>query len=122
MKRDMDLIRAIALAAAQTAADKPLAGLPDVNAETFAAHVQWMAEAGLLHAALAPASGLKHAHQAIVWRLTWAGCEFADAVTSDTLWAKAKSKILIPSASWTFGILCDWLKTEIVQGLPKIGS
>ncbi|MFZ4625158.1 MAG: DUF2513 domain-containing protein [Rhodoferax sp.] len=122
MKRDMDLIRAIAMAAAQTEADKPLAGLPDVNPENFAAHVQWMSEAGLLHAALAPATGLKHAQQAVVWRLTWAGCEFADAATSNTLWAKAKSKVLMPSASWTFGILLDWLKTEITQGLPKIGA
>lgn len=37
-----------------------------------------------------------------------------------SMWAKAKSKVLIPSASWTFAVLVEWLKTEITQGLPKI--
>lgn len=121
MERNIDLIREIAIAATQTETGKPLNGLPGVDELSFAAHVQWMQEAGLLHAALSPPDSPRHATRALVWRLTWAGCEFADAVRNDTLWSKAKSKVLMPSASWTFAILLDWLKTEIAQGLPKIG-
>lgn len=53
MKRDMDLIRRIALALSEEG-DRPLTGFADVEEETFAAHVQWMVEAGLVSAALSP--------------------------------------------------------------------
>lgn len=122
MKRDMDIVRRIALAAQEiTSQNKPLSELPDLDMPTFAAHVQWMQEAGLLHAALMPKDSMRYATNAVVFRLTWQGCEFADSVRSDTLWAKAKSNVLIPTASWTFGVLMDWLKAEITNGLPKIG-
>ena len=48
-------------------------------------------------------------------------CEFLDAVRSDTLWAKAKAAVLIPTASFTFGLLKDWLAQQISNGLPTIG-
>jgi len=53
-------------------------------------------------------------------RLTWEGCDFADAVRSDTLWKKAKEMVIKPTASFTFGLLKDWLKSEIAQGLPTL--
>jgi len=56
----------------------------------------------------------------MVERLTWAGCEFADAVRSDTLWAKAKKEVIKPGISFTFDILKEWLKAEITQGFPTL--
>ena len=47
--------------------------------------------------------------------------DLADAVRSDTPWAKAKSNVIKPTASFTFDVLKDWLKTEITQGLPTLG-
>lgn len=121
MNRDMDIIRRIALAV-RDGGMEPINGVDGIETAAFAAHAQWMEEAGLIHAAIAPKDSKRYATQAVVYRLTWAGCEFADAVRDDTLWCKAKDKVLMPTASWSFAILTDWLKAEITQGLGKIGG
>lgn len=120
MNRDMDVIRKIALATAELGHDEVLAAAPGIDQDSFVMHVQWMSEAGLLHAALAPKDCKAPAKHAVVYRLSWAGCEFADAVRSDTLWHKAKGSVLKPGISFTFDVLRDWLKTEIAQGLPTL--
>lgn len=122
MKRDMDLIRRIALAIEELPPDEPLKDLPGVDAHVFVLHAQWMQEAGLVTATLHPSNGREPADFAMIWRLTWDGCEFAEAVRSDTLWAKAKKQVIAPSSSWTFGVLTDWLKSEITNGLSKIAG
>ena len=119
MKRDMDLIRRIALEVADMDFGYVLAGMRDkgIDDATFAMHVIWMKEAGLVAAAVQEyQSGEPPKVQ--VARLTWAGCEFVDAIRDDTLWAKAKSNVLKPGMSFTFDVLKDWLKTEITQGFP----
>ena len=50
-------------------------------------------------------------------RLTWEGHDFADSIADDTLWKKAKEKVIKPSASWTFAILGEYLKFEIKHRL-----
>jgi len=82
-------------------------------------HVIWLKEAGLIEANAMAGSG-SMAQYAIVSRLTWDGCEFADAIASDTIWKKAKENVFKPGLSFTFDTLKDWLKTEIAQGLPTI--
>ncbi|MDG2617731.1 DUF2513 domain-containing protein [Thermoleptolyngbya sichuanensis XZ-Cy5] len=57
---------------------------------------------------------------ASIGRLTWQGCEFADAVADDRLWNKAKENVLKPGISFTFDVLKEWLKAEISQGLPAL--
>ncbi|MEG0939957.1 MAG: DUF2513 domain-containing protein [Comamonas sp.] len=116
----MDLIRRIALATEELLPGEALTKLDGVEEELFAVHAQWMQEAGLITAALRPGDGSKPADFALVWRLTWAGCEFAEAVRSETLWNKAKDNVMKPSMSFTFDVLKEWLKTEITQGLPTI--
>ena len=120
VKRDMDLIRRIALATEELPPGEALSKLDGIEEELFAVHAQWMQEAGLITAALRPGDGSKPADFALVWRLTWAGCEFAEAVRSDTLWKKAKENVMKPSMSFTFDVLKEWLITEIAQGLPTI--
>ncbi len=117
----MDLVRRIALATAELKADDSLDELEGVDPHEFAMHVIWMEEAGLIKAIVSEYLG-DHPPHAAVLRLTWDGCEFADAVRSDTLWKKAKDKVLIPSTSWTFGVLLDWIKAEIREGLPTLGG
>ena len=121
MNRDMDVIRAIALAVADSTT-LPISGVDGLDEATFAAHAQWMQEAGLVMASLIPDDSLETARSAVIWRLTWAGCDFAAAVRSNTLWAKAKTHVFKPAASWTFGALLDWLKGQIGEQLGNIAS
>lgn len=118
MERDMDLIRRIAIATAELPHGEYLHGLEEVEEVAFARHVQWMEEAGLLKGGVVEYLDGGIAAHAI--RLTWDGCEFVDSVRSDTLWRKAKEYVIKPSGSFTFGLLRDWLRTEIQQGLPSL--
>ena len=119
MKRDMDLVRRIVLEAAALPYAETLRRLDGVTDDEFVTHVAWLLEAGLVKGQAQEGSG-SFAKFAIVQRLTWSGCEFADAVTSDTLWSKAKENVLKPGMSFTFDVLKEWLKTEITQGLPTL--
>lgn len=122
MKRDMDLIRQIVLATSDLPHGELLQELQGVDEAVFVRHVAWLEEAGLVKARVREGLGGSDANLAIVFRLTWAGCEFADAVRSDTLWKKAQSNVINPGISFTFDVLREWLKTEITQGLPTFGK
>mgnify|MGYP000216801145 CR=1 FL=1 len=118
MKRDMDIIRQIAFATELLDAGESLDTLEGISEEVFSAHVKWMKDAGLVDAHVLKVTSVVYG--AMVLRLTWEGCDFIDAARSDTLWAKAKETVLRPSASWTFDILKEWLKSEIANGLPTL--
>lgn len=119
MNRDMDLIREIALKTAELPFGHALTGLDGVDAATFSLHVIWMVEAGLV-IALVQEFQSGEPPLVRVRRLTWDGCEFADAVRSDTLWRKAKEQVLKPTISFTFGLLKDWLASELREGFPSL--
>lgn len=121
MKRDMDLIRRIALVVADMEFGKSLAHMrdEDVDDGTFSTHVIWMQEAGLISATVQTVMSAAPPHVR-VHRLTWVGCEFVDAIRDDTLWQKARTNVLRPGMSFTFDVLKEWLKTEISQGLPTV--
>ena len=121
MKRDMDVVRKIILAAAYLPYGDTLNELDGVPEDVFVLHVIWLKEAGLVVASAQAGSG-SEAKYAIVDRLTWDGCEFADAVIDDGLWKKAKTSVLRPGISFTFDVLKEWLKAEIVNGFPTIKS
>lgn len=118
MKRDMDLIRRITLAAEDLPAGAWLDSLDGVDSATFSEHVRWMHEAGLAEAMIF--EPLADGVSASIKRLTWDGCNFADEIRSDTVWNKAKESVLRPSMSFSFSVLREWLKAEISQGLPTI--
>lgn len=115
----MDLIRRIANETTLLPPGEALAGLDDVDEETFSMHVIWMDEAGLIKASISEYSS-GDTPTCFVVRLTWAGCEFVDAVSNDGLWEKAKREVMAAGKSFTFDMLRDWLKTEITQGFPTI--
>lgn len=52
--------------------------------------------------------------------LTWAGQDFLNAATDDSLWKKAKETVIKPGASFTFDLLLAWLKAQVTTtlGLP----
>jgi len=81
MKRDMGIIRRIALAVADLPAGEELFELPAIDAITFSEHVRWMMEAGLVNGYIRIEGGRKIADgETKVWRLTWKGCDFLDTV------------------------------------------
>lgn len=121
MKRDMDIIRQIILATADLPYASTLDKLEGVSPDDFVVHVIWLEEAGLIIADAQAGSG-SGAQYAMVSRLTWDGCEFADAVMDDGIWKKAKESVIKPGFSFTFDILKEWLKGEISNGLPTIRS
>lgn len=119
MKRDMDLIRRIALEVESLEHGYALHGVDNVEAADFSIHSMWMEEAGLIVANIQEYQSGEPA-KVQIRRLTWAGCEFVDAIRSDTLWNKAKENVMKPTMSFTFDIVKDWLKAEIAQGLPTL--
>jgi len=119
MQRDMDVIRKIVLAV--RAAPDIVPSVEGISGPDFAYHAQLLEEAGLVTAAI-QGQGNRIAQVAVIFRLTWAGQDFADSILDDTLWNKAKENILKPSASWTFGILLEYLKFEIRQRIPGLST
>jgi hypothetical protein len=110
MKRDMDIVRKIIFAVRDSS--ESVDNVPEIPPNVFAYHAQILQEAGMVEAALLPDNGNQPAIKAIVFRLTWNGQDFADAASDDTIWKKAKDKILKPATSWTFAILLEYLKAE----------
>ena len=116
MKRDMDAIRKIVLAAKD--AEKQLNRLEGMDQQTFMNSVALLHEAGLAHAAIRESHGVVQA--AMLFRLTWNGHEFADAIKDESLWSKAREVVLKPAAGWTFGILTEYLKAQILGRLAGV--
>lgn len=108
MKRDMDLIRKI------------LTDVEDHGPRSFddpndVYQVILMNDAGLVEAQITSAIG--GANFAQIFRLTWAGHDFLDAVREDTIWKKVQEKVIKQGASWTFSILLEYAKQEIKNQL-----
>jgi len=120
MKRDMDLIRKIILAARDT--DGYLQGLPGVDQKTFGHHVAWIAEAGLAHCQVQWGGDgpVSTPILAFVERLTWAGHDFADSIKDETIWSKATEMVIKPTASFTFDILKDVISNLIRSSIPGL--
>lgn len=109
MKRDMDAIRQILLAARESST--PLSQLSGMDDAVFCHNVGLLSEAGFVKAALAESQG--EFKRAVIFRLTWAGEDFASSILDDTLWTKAKGVVIKPAASWTFDVLKSYLSGEI---------
>jgi sugar/nucleoside kinase (ribokinase family) len=115
MKRDMDLIRKILLAAEALPHAGSFQSLDGVDEDSFVAHALWLKEAGLIDA-VGQVGGGSLANFAIVSRLTWNGTEFVAAMQDDTLWSKAKEKFMKPGMSFTLDIVKGWLVEMIAKG------
>lgn len=119
MKRDMDIVRKIALALRDS--DKMLNSVDGIEDPQFRMHAQL-----LIEARLAEGTASKTIHNqnfpmhVMLFRLTWAGHDFADSIDDETLWKKAKEHVIKPGASWSFGVLGEWLKMEMKTrlGIP----
>lgn len=105
MKRDMDLVRRMLLAAEEAPA--PVADSVFADAEhprALVAHnIDIMRQAGLVQATVS--SDLSGNSFASIESVTWAGHEFADAVRSDAIWTRTKEKVASTVGSATLDIV-----------------
>ena len=113
MKRNMDLIRAIAfqVEAASDNIDSTVISVDGCNEAEIAYHVELMFEADLLKGidTTTMSSPYKEYH---ISRLTTLGHDFADATRSDTLWNKEKSTIQETTGGITIDLLILYLKQQ----------
>lgn len=106
MRRDMDIVRSILLAVSD--ASGPVKEVEGIPRSDFAFHAQILEEAGFVAAAIM-STGKMPATEALIWRLTWAGHDFADAVRSPEVWAKTK-KGVEEAGGFTVDLLKDLAK------------
>ena len=117
MKRDMDLIRLLLI---QVETSEEPRGMDQYPEEERAYNAALLIEAGLVKGTVVPnAEGGIHA--AVITRLTWEGHDFLDAARSETVWTKAREKVLKPGLSWTFSMLLEFLKAEAQAQMQKHG-
>ena len=94
MKRDMDLVRAILLALADS--DEPLWSTDLVTDEysrdVIGYHFLILDEAGLIVANVKAADNDPY-YIAVASRLTWEGNDFLDAVRDESIWKRVRSTI-----------------------------
>jgi hypothetical protein len=108
MKRDLELIRKILLATeAHQEPNKTVQvkfeGVPD---ELVQYNTGLLLEAGYVEAV--DMSNLSGRHFGI-WRLTWEGHDFLDAARNDTLWKKAREKVVGTVGTVTLDIMKEVL-------------
>lgn len=113
MKLDADIIRKIILTV--EGSTEWVTEVEDVSADEFAYHVKQLIDGGLLTGTTLPNEPSNIPADAIAKDLTYEGHEFAKAMINDNLWNKAKEHIIKPSASWTVGIMIEYLKLQLRQ-------
>lgn len=108
MKRDIDLIREILLKVEEEPYRYWDLGIElEINGyseEGLSYHVLLLKEAGLVEARTLATPGSRFLTY-LPQRLTWAGHEFLDASRDDTIWEKAKSRLLEKSGGLAFDVL-----------------
>lgn len=113
MKRDLDLIRKILLAleAHEHGFAPEKLQIEGYTEEQVDFHMYLLGEAGLAKVAENTVIG-SASPSAFPLNVTWAGYEFLEAAKDETLWGKAKEKVMKPAGGVAFGVLLEWLKAE----------
>lgn len=94
MKRDMDLVRRILIAAEAADGRVSLGEIESYgcDAATAAFHIELMKSHGLVEAKVHYAMGGEPVDGEVT-RLTWDGCDYLDAIRSNRVWERAKSAV-----------------------------
>jgi hypothetical protein len=120
MKRDLELVRKILLAAEDRTTDTGwlILEIEGHTPEEISYHVRLLHEAGLLQAEnLTDATGALWAPK----RLTWEGHEFLDAARNDTVWNKTKDVVRDKGGSVPFEVLKE-LVVKIAASFFGLGE
>jgi hypothetical protein len=120
MKRDLDLVRSIL----QWMEAHPHGSVANQQImvqghtdEEIGYHAHLMHQAGLIRAAELKSMD-SQSPLAMPLSITWEGHDFLDAAKDESLWAKAKTKVIAPAGGVAFSLLLDWLKAE---GKSRLG-
>lgn len=121
MNRDMDLVRLMLLRAEAGGIDDEAAARYHAECEKYpvplrAHHIAIMIEAGLI-VGFTTNDARGNLAKGVIARLTWQGHEFLDAARNETIWRKARETFFKPAASWTFGLLVEYLKAQAKERL-----
>ncbi|HUU97323.1 MAG TPA: DUF2513 domain-containing protein [Phycisphaerae bacterium] len=118
MKRDLELVRKL-LIFFEDKPDGAHVEVPPIEGYSelqIKYHLVLMHEAAFLRCErILSSTDPQRVIYVIPFELTWQGHEFLQSVKDDTLWRKLNDRVVKASASWTFGILTEWLKHEIKQ-------
>jgi hypothetical protein len=122
MQRDLDLIRKLLLL--MESEEHGFFGSEPIEVEGYTEdqigfHMYLLGEAGL--AKVVDTTHIQsNSPSAAPLHLTWAGYEFLEAAKDETLWGKAKEKVIKPAGGVAFSVLVEWLKAEARTrlGLP----
>jgi len=116
MKRNMDLVRAILLAAEEVPAGQQITKIVVPRGVTKAeclGHVEILIDAGFIKG---------HVNDYLIGtfridRITWHGLDFLQATKDEKIWNKAKKHVMVEAGSWTIGLLLEYLRREAAQKL-----
>jgi hypothetical protein len=118
MKRDLDLVRKLLVFFDEKPDDSPVP-VPSINGYSelmIKNHLVLMHEAGFLRCERVRSStDPERVIYVVPFGLTWEGHEFLQSVKDDGVWRKLNESVVKPSASWTFGIIMEWLRQELRQ-------
>lgn len=116
MKRDMDLIRKLALALEEAPTGFAPNGIviEGYTPEQIGYHAHLMVQAGLATGTDVTAFG-DGSPVAMLQTLTWEGHEFVEAARDDTRWKKAMGIVKEKAGSITLAVLVQLL-TELMKG------
>jgi len=114
MKRNMNLVRKILLAAEgggyQTVRSTSFEGYDE---SVVAEHMQMLREAGLIEANIANYHESAGPARGIVQRLTWEGHEFLDATRSDTVWKRVTDQLTEKGLGIPLEVAVELAKVEM---------
>ncbi len=118
MKRDMELVRKIALAleGKSTGFSGENPTVEGYSAEEIGYHVYLMLEAGLVRGSDVTNND-SSSPEAIATGLTWQGHEFVEAARDETLWKRAMGTVRAKGGSVTIDVLKQLLATMIKETL-----
>jgi hypothetical protein len=119
LKRDLDLVRDILLwMESQEHGFAPHEGvkIEGRSEEEIGFHVHLMGQAGLIETT-SNTYLESESPSAMPLSITWEGYEFLSNSKNDTVWAKARSKLLAPAGEVSFTVLLEWLKAQAMARL-----
>lgn len=123
MKRDMELVRRIAMSleACEDPEGLPEVKYPDSDQHVVDYHVGLMVEAGLVDYRMKDSCNDNPLPQFFRLHLTWSGHEFTDLAQSSALWSKVASRAAGSVGKLSFDLMLSLLKNVAAQqlGLPS---
>lgn len=126
MHRDMNLVREIMLIAANKTGLEPIdqPSIEGYSEELVQYHIELLIDADLLDGVKRHSTnrGTQMSSWSIavptkLGNLTWAGQDFVDAAKDPSLWQRAMNTVIMPTAGFTFGLLVDYLRSQIKKRL-----